>query len=119
MQGYFGESGKLYFEIELVADDGSVIAVDALLDTGFTEWVAINTQDINSLAWLFVGKREMYTARGYAQFNLYAGSVIVDGQKFDIPVVGGKQINEVLIGLKWLENMCLIVDQSANILTLE
>lgn len=45
MQGYFGEKGELFFEIELIAADGSVVTVNALLDTGFTDWLAMDTQD--------------------------------------------------------------------------
>jgi len=30
IQGYFGSKGEMFFEIELIAADGSVIAVDAL-----------------------------------------------------------------------------------------
>jgi len=37
IQGYFGDKGELYFEIDLIAADGSVVTVDALLDTGFTD----------------------------------------------------------------------------------
>jgi hypothetical protein len=32
IQGYFDEEVKLYFEIDLIAADGSVITVNALLD---------------------------------------------------------------------------------------
>ena len=34
IQGYFGSKGELFFEIELIAADGSIIIVDVLLDTG-------------------------------------------------------------------------------------
>ncbi len=32
-----------------MAVDGSIMAVDAMLDTGFTDWLAMNIQDIESL----------------------------------------------------------------------
>ncbi|HAG84265.1 MAG TPA: aspartyl protease, partial [Cyanobacteria bacterium UBA12227] len=38
------EGNKLFFEIGLVAVDEEIIPVEALLDTGFTDWLAINTQ---------------------------------------------------------------------------
>ena len=44
IQGFFGEKGELLFEIDLIAADGSIISVNALLDTGFTEWLAMDTQ---------------------------------------------------------------------------
>lgn len=33
IEGHFGEEGKLYFEIDLIAADGDVVIVNALLDT--------------------------------------------------------------------------------------
>lgn len=40
MKGCFDEQGKLVFEIELIANDGTSIRVDTLFDTGFTGWIA-------------------------------------------------------------------------------
>jgi len=51
------------FEIDLIAADGSVITVEALLDTGFTDWIAMDIQDVESLGWLHIDKQEMRTAR--------------------------------------------------------
>lgn len=117
-EGTFGDCGELLFEIELFATDGERIIVNALLDTGFTDWMAINTQDADSLDWLFLRKYEMKTARGNAIFNLYQGTVSFDEQLLTIPVVGGEEITELLLGLAWLENRRLIVDRKASILTI-
>jgi len=54
IQGYFGEKGELFFEIDLIAADGSVVTVNALLDTGFTDWLAMDIQDTESLGWTFI-----------------------------------------------------------------
>jgi predicted aspartyl protease len=51
IEGKFGSKGELIFEIYLIADNGLIITVDALLDTGFTDWLAINNQDAESLGW--------------------------------------------------------------------
>lgn len=119
MEGYFDEKGQLFFDIDLVTSDEELIPVSALLDTGFTGWIAINTQDIESLGWEFVSKDKMLTARGWTRFNIYQGKVNFDGTELTIPIVGGDEINEVLIGLKWLENRRLVVDRQTNILTLD
>jgi predicted aspartyl protease len=71
IQGNFGSKGELYFEIELIAVDGSVVAVDALLDTGFTEWLAMDIQDILSLGWLYVDRQEMHTVSAVYTFQGY------------------------------------------------
>ncbi|MEC4891832.1 MAG: aspartyl protease [Oscillatoria sp. PMC 1051.18] len=119
IQGYFGNNGELYFEIELVTADREIIAVDALLDTGFTDWLAMDAQDATSLGWIFVRERDMRTARGESKFNLYQGNVIFDNEELTIPVLGGFEITEFLIGLPWLENRRLIADRQAGVLTLE
>jgi predicted aspartyl protease len=118
IQGYFGDEGELFFEIDLIAVDGSVVTVNALLDTGFTDWLAIDIQDVQSLGWSYIKKREMRTARGDVRFNLYEGIVILDGQELTIPILAGKAITEVLLGLQWLENRRLVVDRKAGLLTL-
>jgi len=52
--GEFNSKGELIFEISLIATDGDIIPVNALLDTGFTGWLAIDNQDAESLRHLEV-----------------------------------------------------------------
>lgn len=118
IQGYFGERGELFFEIDLISADGSIVTVDALLDTGFTDWLAMNIQDIESLGWSFVREQRKNTAQGEGEFNLYQGAVVFDSQKVIIAVVGGEEITDLLIGLPWLETRRLVVDRKAALLTL-
>jgi predicted aspartyl protease len=51
IQGYFGDEGQLFFEIELITAEGLNLPVDALFDTGFTGFMAINKQDLEGLNW--------------------------------------------------------------------
>ncbi len=118
IQGFFGNNGELYFEIDLIAADGSIVTVDALLDTGFTEWLAMDIQDVDGLGWSYIKKRKMQTARGEVNFKIYQASVSFDGNDLTLPVLAGKEITEVLIGLPWLENKRLVVDRKMGILTL-
>jgi predicted aspartyl protease len=118
IEGRYDEEGKLFFEIGLVTREGEVIWVDALLDTGFTGWLAMNNQDI-SFDWLLIDNDyPMKTAQGETDFNVYLGSVQIDGQQFNIPVVGGDGIPEILIGMEWLKTKRLVVDLVAGVLTL-
>jgi predicted aspartyl protease len=89
-----------------------------LLDTGFTDWLAMDTQDIISLGWPYVKEREMLTAAGEANFNVYVGTVFVDGEELTIPVLGGTEVADILLGLPWLERRRLVVDKKVGILTL-
>ena len=120
ISGKFGEIGELFFEIDLIATDGEGFQVDALLDTGFTSgWLAINLQDVEALAWpILEARRIMETARGEQFFDLYAGTVIFDGQEFTIPVHVGDELPEILMGLQWLQTMRLEVDFPSQLLTL-
>ena len=40
IQGDFGDNGQLFFEIDLITSDGLDLPVDAMLDTGFTGFMA-------------------------------------------------------------------------------
>ena len=111
--------GELFFEMDLIAVDSSIITVDVLLDTGFTDWLAMNNQDIEYLGWPFIEKQEKQTANGFTRFNLYAGNVFFDNQEVVIPVIGGYEFTHVLMGLQWLNNRRLVVDRKMDRLTLE
>ncbi len=119
IEGYFNDRGELFFEMDLIAIDSSIITVDALLDTGFTDWLAMNTQDIEDLGWAFIEKKEKQTANGFVRFNIYAGTVFFDNQEMTIPVLGSDEFTDVLMGLQWLDNRRLVVDRKMNRLTLE
>ena len=119
IKGYFNNQGELFFEIGLIAKDKSVIGVPTLFDTGFTDWLAMNVQDIEDLGWPFLEKSEKQTASGLVRFNLYAGTVFFDGQEFVIPVLGGREFTHTLMGLQWLNHRRLIVDRKRDFLTLE
>ncbi|MFS8118640.1 MAG: aspartyl protease, partial [Microcoleus sp.] len=75
IEGRFGDQDELFFEIELIADNGLELPVDALLDTGFSGWLAMNDQDLEGLDWIYVKQEKMRTAKGEFNFDLYAGKV--------------------------------------------
>ena len=119
MEGIFGDNDELFFEISLIADNGLELPVDALLDTGFSGWLAMDSQDLEGLDWTYIKQEKMRTAKGEFNFDLYVGKVRIEGQEFDIPVHVSTGVPEILIGRQWLKNRRLIVDISAGILTLE
>jgi predicted aspartyl protease len=118
MNGYFSNKGELFFDIDLIATDGLVITIDAMLDTGFTDWLAMDIQDIKSFGWPFIKEQKKQTAGGEAKFELYAGIVLLDGIHKTIQVIGGEEITHVLMGLQWLETRRLVVDKKMSLLTL-
>jgi predicted aspartyl protease len=118
ISGNFGLEDELFFEIDLIAADGLEIPVEAIFDTGFSWWLAINNQDLEALDWIYVEQQTMLTAQGEAEFDIYLGKVRIDGQEFDIPVHGGQGVSEILLGRQWLKTRRLVVDMSSRILTL-
>lgn len=112
------ETNRLFFEIGLVTTNGEVFLVEALLDTGFTGWLAVNLQDLESLNWEMIDDKQwMRTTQGEALFNIYVGTVQIDGQEFTVPVVAGDEIPEIIIGMEGLITKRLVVDLPAGILT--
>ncbi|MCP2726953.1 aspartyl protease [Limnofasciculus baicalensis] len=118
IQGTFGDEDELFFEIDLLADNGFELLVDAMLDTGFSGWLAIDKQDLEGFDWTYLRQQTMTTARGDVDFELYIGKLRIDGQEFDIPVHAGDGVPEILIGRKWLKNRQLLVDMESGVLTL-
>lgn len=118
ISGFFGDEDALFFEIALVDDEGLELQVDAMFDTGFSYWLALNNQDAIALNWVRLERQTLLTARGNFDFDIYAGKVILYGQEYDIPVHVGKGLTEVLIGRQWLQSKELIVNMSKRILTL-
>ncbi len=119
IQGEFDSLGQLFFEIDLIAADGEIFSVNALLDTGSTEFLAINNQDLEALDWRLIDRLDMLTAMGETTLETYLGKVVLDGEEFTIPVVAGSAFREIIIGLPWLRSQRLVVDMPAGVLTLE
>ena len=100
---------QLYFSLHI-----SVFSVYLL-----TELVAVNSQDLEALGWRFLRERPLKTAQGIKTFRIYLGKVRIDGREFEIPVYGGEEITEILLGSQWLKIMRLVADMSADVLSLE
>lgn len=119
IHGEFGDNDELFFKIELITADGLNLAVDALLDTGFSGWLLMDEQDAIELNWQYIQRQIMMTPKGESEFKIYAGIVEFDGQQLTIPVHVGNGLSEFLLGRQWLTNRRLVVDKKANLLTLE
>lgn len=71
--GDFGSDGEIFFEIDLITADDLELPVTAMLDTGFTELLAVNSQDLEALGWRFLRERPLKTAQGIKTFRIYLG----------------------------------------------
>lgn len=118
IQGTLGSDDELFFEIEFITAEGLSLATDALLDTGFSSWLAIDRQDASELGWVYLQERTMRTAKGDTVFEIYRGQVRLDRQEFEIPVHVGDGLSECLLGRRWLKTRRLLVDLATYTLTL-
>jgi predicted aspartyl protease len=118
MQGTFGSRGELFFEIELIPSDELNLPVDAMFDTGFTGFLAINKQDLDALDWAYVGRDKLQTAQGEKNFFIYSGKILLNGQVYEIPVFAGNNLTEVLLGSEWLKILPLVANFQGGVLTL-
>jgi predicted aspartyl protease len=118
IQGIFGSEEQLFFEIDLITNDGLNLPVDAMLDTGFTGFLAINKQDLDSLDWVYSGEERLRTGQGETKFFIYSGKILLDEQEYQIPVYAGEEITEVLLGSEWLKILPLVANYQLGILTL-
>lgn len=114
IEGRFGENGQVYFEIDLIGGDDLSFPVETILDTGFTEFLAMNKQDIESLNWTFLNQDKLRTAQGETDFDVYLGRVIIDSQEFEIPVFAGDEIQEILLGSRWLKLFVLVANYAED-----
>ncbi len=48
ISGFLGDEDTLIFEIDLIAADRLELAVDAMLDTGFSGWLTIDKKDLDN-----------------------------------------------------------------------
>ncbi|WP_414756462.1 aspartyl protease [Anabaena sp. CCY 9910] len=117
IEGRFGDKGQVYFEIDLIGEDGLSFPVETMLDTGFTEFLAMNKQDVQSLDWSFLRQNKLRTAQGETDFDVYSGRVIIDNQEWEIPVFAGDEIQEILLGSRWLKSFILVADYNQNRVT--
>ena len=109
IEGRFGDKGQIYLEIDLIDGDNS-FPVETMLDTGFTEFLAMNKQDVQSLDWHFLRQNKLRTAQGETEFDVYTGRVIIDGKDFEVPVFAGDEIQEILLGSRWLKLFVLVAN---------
>ncbi|NEP60504.1 MAG: aspartyl protease [Symploca sp. SIO2G7] len=119
IEGRFGDQGELLFEIELITGEDFPITVEAMLDTGFTGFLAMNKQDVEACDWNYLGKEELLTAQGETLFDIYLGKLILAGEEIEISVFAGDKIEEILLGLQWLKRFDLIAKYREAILRLE
>jgi predicted aspartyl protease len=119
MSGEFSQKGELIFEIDLIAGNETHFPVEAIFDIGFTGWLLLNNRDALSLGWECNSKAKMVqTANGKTALKSYRAMVLLDGEEFLFPAYGGYRVEDILLGVRWLQFKRLVADFSAGVLTL-
>lgn len=118
IQGKFGVEDALFFEIALIDNKGLELEVDAMFDTGFSYWLAVDSQDIDAFDWIRVERETLRTAHADYDYDIYAGKIKFGDQEYDIPVHVGEGLSEVLLGRQWLTTRQLLVNMPSRLLTL-
>ena len=120
ISGEFNQKGELVFAVDLVAADQTDYRIKAIFDTGFTGWLIVHNQDAIALGWKqYSEPKTVQTASGITTLNVYEGIVLLDEEKFTIPVFGGSRVKDILLGVRWLRFKRLIADYSGGVLTLD
>lgn len=105
IEGRFGENGQIYFEIDLITRDGLSLSTEAMLDTGFTEFLAISQQDLESLDWTFISQDKLRTAQGEATFDIYLGKVAIANREFEVPNICRRRDKRNFIRFSMVKNI--------------
>jgi predicted aspartyl protease len=73
--GWFGDEDELFFELELITSDGLELPVDAMFDTGFSGWLAINTLGVKARDAI---NRRLYNNQSFVETAIYRVFLIGD-----------------------------------------
>jgi predicted aspartyl protease len=119
IEGRFGDLGQIYFDVNLIEGNGLTLPVEAMLDSGFTELIAMNQQDVETLEWSFLRQDRLRTAQGETTFNIYLGRIAIDEQVFEVPVFASNEIQEILLGSQWFKLFTLVANYRGNRVILE
>lgn len=104
---------NLYLPVVVRGFNGQELALDALLDTGFSDFLSLTDEQIQTLGLLPSGVAESELADGsIVPVTLYTAVVVWEGIERLIEVVGGD--SDPLLGVKLLEGYFMIVEFTEN-----
>ena len=104
---------NLLFPLTVRGFMGQELAITALLDTGFSDWLSLTDEQVATLGLLPSGVAESELADGsIVPVTLYTAIVVWEGIERLIEVVGGD--TDPLLGVKLLEGYRLVADFADN-----
>jgi clan AA aspartic protease len=113
MFGQVNRSREAILKLVIIGDKDRKVAVDAVIDTGFTGDLILSVEIISELGLKLQGYQKAILGDGTtSQFQVYAATVIWDGQRKLVEV--NAATSGVLIGMGLLEGYKLEVDTIPN-----
>jgi clan AA aspartic protease len=104
---------NLLFPLTIRGFTGQELAITALLDTGFSDWLSLTNEQVVTLGLLPSGVAESELADGsIVPVTLYTAIVVWEGIERLIEIVGGD--TDPLLGIKLLEGYRLVADFADN-----
>ena len=102
IRGTVRDKLELVVPITVLAADGSSARLDALLDTGFTEFLALPPRIVASLGLRRLGLTDLLLADGSAIVDdVYVGAIDWDGEALAVPISSIE--TTPLVGMKLLD----------------
>jgi clan AA aspartic protease len=109
ISGSVDERLNLLVPLTVKGFNGQELSIQAVLDTGFSNWLSLTDEQVQFLGLLPSGTAESALADGsVVPVVLYMGIVVWEGIERLVEVVGGD--TDPLLGVKLLEGNRLVVD---------
>lgn len=106
INGYIDQRGSPVIPVDLFDRQGRLHRVEAMLDTGFDDFLALPTHLVQRLGLVWINRMPMQVATSeWAQFDIYTVDVLWLGNRLPIRVLQTQ--SEILVGtgLLWESNL--------------
>lgn len=116
--GIVNEYNEATLRLLVKGNAGQLHEVEAVIDTGFTEFLSLPVALIETLGLVQIRTEDMMQSDGsIVTFRIYAGTVVWDGKNKDIEIQVGEA--SPILGLALIQDYCLIFPvRSGSTLTL-
>lgn len=109
IQGSVNAFREAVLPLQLRAPDGRLVDLDAIIDTGFSDYLALPPAVVAALQLPYYGTADYELGDGdVVTFRLYMTEAVWGGQEFEVPVLASD--GGALIGMRMLYGYHLFID---------
>ncbi len=99
--GHIDQYGRAVISVDLFDRQGRLYRINAIVDTGFDDFLALPTHLVQRLGLVWASRISMHVATSeLAQFDTYAATILWLGNRLSIRVVQTQ--SEILVGIRLL-----------------